>query len=247
MSDRAELEMVYLKKEFHPSQPGEDYGNYREREMNMSIRNSSKALIISNNKILVNQCRYDNGDVSYDLPGGGQKELESMEEALFREVLKETGYEIRILRFAALAEEIYIVESDFFEAGEETSPARLRYAYHARKRAITLWPSKPYVPFSVSAAAARSVREGREGSRKRRISRSGFRAGRLRPHILAGTGAVARASSFLTVPAGRIRIGSASAGRTASVSVLTAAVIVPAPASVNPAAAARPVSSSAAA
>ena len=78
----------------------------------MSIRNSSKALIISNNKILVNQCRWDNGDIYYDLPGGGQNEFESIEEALFREVLEETGYEIRILRFAALAEEIYIGEND---------------------------------------------------------------------------------------------------------------------------------------
>lgn len=74
----------------------------------MSIRNSSKALIINNNKILINKCRYDNGDIYYDLPGGGQKEFKSMEEALFREVLEETGYEIRILRFAALTEEIYI-------------------------------------------------------------------------------------------------------------------------------------------
>lgn len=78
----------------------------------MSIRNSSKALIINNNKILVNQCRYDNDDIYYDLPGGGQNELESMEEALFREVLEETGYEIRILRFATLTEEIYIGKND---------------------------------------------------------------------------------------------------------------------------------------
>ena len=115
---------------------------------------------------------------------------------------------------------------------------------------------------SVSAAASRSVGKGREGSRQRRIPRSGFLAGRLRPHILAGTSAIARASSILTVPAGGISIGGAATGRTAAVSlpVLTAAAVPPAitaiasaaavivPASaVSIPAASRPVSSSAAA
>ena len=96
--------------------------------------------------------------------------------------------------------------------------------------------------FSVSAAASRSVGKGREGSRQRRIPRSGFLAGRLRPHILAGTSAIARASSILTIPAGRIPIRGAVAAVPPAITAIAsaAAVIVPASAVSIPAAS-RPV------
>lgn len=45
--------------------------------------------------------------VYYDLPGGGQNVYESLEEALVREVKEETGYDVRVEKFIALAEEIY--------------------------------------------------------------------------------------------------------------------------------------------
>ncbi len=73
----------------------------------MQIRCASKAIIIDHNRVLLNCCRRKNGDVYYDLPGGGQNVYELMEQALVREVKEETGYTVRIVRFAALTEEIY--------------------------------------------------------------------------------------------------------------------------------------------
>lgn len=84
---------------------------------NTAIRNTAKALIVSNGKILVNRCMTQAGEIYYDLPGGGQHMLETMEEAVIREVLEETGYTARVVGFAALAEEIndYLAESDYRE------------------------------------------------------------------------------------------------------------------------------------
>lgn len=73
----------------------------------MSIRNAVKALIVCQGRILLNRCIHADGGVYYALPGGGQHPYESLEEALRREVLEETGYTLGAIRFAALAEEIY--------------------------------------------------------------------------------------------------------------------------------------------
>lgn len=92
----------------------------------MSIRNSAKALIVSENKIYVNRCVTRKGEIYYDLPGGGQHMLETMEEAVIREVLEETGYRVRVLRFAALAEEI----NDYLETSEYSEYAhRIIYIF----------------------------------------------------------------------------------------------------------------------
>jgi len=72
----------------------------------MSIRCASKAIIIENGAILLNRCKGEDGDTYYDLPGGGQKQYESMEQTVVREVKEETGYEVSVERFVALAEEI---------------------------------------------------------------------------------------------------------------------------------------------
>lgn len=87
----------------------------------MAIRNSSKALLVSGDRILVNRCADPEGRTYYDLPGGGQRDGETMEEALVREVLEETGYHVRVVRFAALAEEIndYILRDPAMEAYRE--------------------------------------------------------------------------------------------------------------------------------
>jgi 8-oxo-dGTP pyrophosphatase MutT (NUDIX family) len=74
---------------------------------NVAIRNAAKAIILHNERILVNRCIGDNGEVYFDLPGGGQNQFETMEEAVIREVLEETGYKVKIVKFIALAEEIY--------------------------------------------------------------------------------------------------------------------------------------------
>lgn len=73
----------------------------------MSVRSGAKALIVREGRILLNRCRHADGRVYYDLPGGGQKQHEPLEEAVVREVLEETGLRVHVLRFAALSEEIY--------------------------------------------------------------------------------------------------------------------------------------------
>jgi ADP-ribose pyrophosphatase len=73
----------------------------------MAIRNAAKAIILHNDRILVNRCVTENNEVYFDLPGGGQNQFETMEDAVIREVLEETGYHVKIVRFIALAEEIY--------------------------------------------------------------------------------------------------------------------------------------------
>ncbi len=77
----------------------------------MSIRCASKAAIINNNSVLLNRCRDESGCIYYDLPGGGQHVYESLEEAAVREVKEETGYDIKVSRFIALAEEICTQEA----------------------------------------------------------------------------------------------------------------------------------------
>jgi len=73
----------------------------------MSIRCASKAIILENGSILLNRCKRADGTTYYDLPGGGQKIYENLEQALIREVKEETGYDVKIDKFIALAEEIY--------------------------------------------------------------------------------------------------------------------------------------------
>jgi 8-oxo-dGTP pyrophosphatase MutT (NUDIX family) len=73
----------------------------------MAIRNAAKAIILHNDRILVNRCITEDNVVYFDLPGGGQNQFETMEDAVIREVLEETGYKVKIVRFIALVEEIY--------------------------------------------------------------------------------------------------------------------------------------------
>ena len=56
----------------------------------MSIRSTVKAILCKENQILLNRCQMENGEIYYDLPGGGQNPYESLEEALHREILEET-------------------------------------------------------------------------------------------------------------------------------------------------------------
>ncbi len=74
----------------------------------MGIRSTCKAIIIDNNKILLNKCYDENNGHYYSLPGGGQHKFETLEEAVIRECLEETGYNVIPIRFAALFEEICI-------------------------------------------------------------------------------------------------------------------------------------------
>ncbi len=76
----------------------------------MAIRSAAKAVIIRDGKVLLNLCRHEDGREYYDLPGGGQNLYESLEDAVCREVLEETGYTVAKMRFAALSEEIHTDE-----------------------------------------------------------------------------------------------------------------------------------------
>ena len=74
----------------------------------MTIRCAAKALLVRDGQILINRCvSSTTNEVYYDLPGGGQHPYETMEEAVIREVAEETGYTVRVVRFAAIAEEIH--------------------------------------------------------------------------------------------------------------------------------------------
>ncbi len=61
--------------------------------MNRPIRNSAKALIIKEGKMLAIKLN-DNGEVFYIMPGGGQESEEQLSEAVYREVVEELGLEI---------------------------------------------------------------------------------------------------------------------------------------------------------
>lgn len=58
--------------------------------MERKIRNSAKALIIKDGKMLASKIN-DNGDIFYIMPGGGQESEETLEEAVIREVKEEFG------------------------------------------------------------------------------------------------------------------------------------------------------------
>lgn len=63
--------------------------------MQMSIRNSAKAVIVKENKILAVKIQ-ENGGTYYILPGGGQEHGENLHQALERECREELGTEVEI-------------------------------------------------------------------------------------------------------------------------------------------------------
>lgn len=70
----------------------------------MGIRSTSKAIIINKGSILLNRCSDEHNGEYYCMPGGGQNMYETMEQAVVREVLEETGYEIKVKSFAGICE-----------------------------------------------------------------------------------------------------------------------------------------------
>lgn len=71
----------------------------------MSVRNSAKAIVISNGKVLVNRCESRFGDY-FTLPGGGQRSGEMLTETVKRELLEETGYSVTPIRMSGIYERI---------------------------------------------------------------------------------------------------------------------------------------------
>jgi len=60
-----------------------------------AIRNSAKAIIIEDDRILLTCNKNENG-IFYLLPGGGQRHGESLAEALVRECLEEIGVRVSV-------------------------------------------------------------------------------------------------------------------------------------------------------
>lgn len=71
----------------------------------MSARNSAKAIVINNGKLLVNRCQSRFGEY-FTLPGGGQRTGEMLTETVRRELLEETGYSVTPLRLSGIYERI---------------------------------------------------------------------------------------------------------------------------------------------
>ncbi len=61
--------------------------------MERQVRNSAKALIIKDGKLLAVKLD-DNGDMFYIMPGGGQHAGELLPEAVRREVAEELGIDV---------------------------------------------------------------------------------------------------------------------------------------------------------
>lgn len=70
-----------------------------------SARNSAKAIVLHEGKILVNRCSSRFGEY-FALPGGGQRKGEMLTETVKRELLEETGYTVTPLRLSGIYERI---------------------------------------------------------------------------------------------------------------------------------------------
>ena len=99
--------------------------NEREKGNSMTIRNAAKAIIVHEDKVLLVKYRNRAGETCYTIPGGGQNCLETMEEAIARECLEETGYQVAVSDFLALYEEI--IEDGAFQ---EKHPAYAHKVFH---------------------------------------------------------------------------------------------------------------------
>lgn len=71
----------------------------------MPVRNSAKAIVLHDGKILVNRCVSRFGEY-YALPGGGQRTGEMLTETVRRELLEETGYSVTPIRLSGIYERI---------------------------------------------------------------------------------------------------------------------------------------------
>lgn len=125
------------------------------------IRNSAKAIIISDGTLLLQRCRVD-GQLVHLLPGGTQEHGESLIDTVRREVREETGMLVRVARLLWVREFIaahhipdakdeHVLECIFHcipEAGETIGNAAvpdaaqidIRWVALSELTALTLWP-----------------------------------------------------------------------------------------------------------
>lgn len=81
----------------------------------MRIRSAAKAAIVRDGRLLMQLCRTGDGIVYCELPGGGQRMDETLEEAVIRECLEETGYRVAVRGLLGVQEEI-MTDEDVREA-----------------------------------------------------------------------------------------------------------------------------------
>ncbi|MDL2225897.1 NUDIX domain-containing protein [Eubacteriales bacterium OttesenSCG-928-M02] len=119
----------------------------------MAIRSSIKALIQDEaGNVLLNEYRMKNGALSYMLPGGGQRQHESMADALLRECLEETGYTIRMEGLVAVHEEISL-DAHF----RHIYPGYSHKIHHIFRCTLLDVPQKPPTEWDVGQVGTRWV------------------------------------------------------------------------------------------
>ena len=95
----------------------------------MPVRSAAKAIILRDGKVLLNCCRTEAGEVYYDLPGGGQKAYEPMEETVVREVAEETGYDAVVEALNTGTFKTVLGESGFDDKGDVKLPGYVFYEW----------------------------------------------------------------------------------------------------------------------
>lgn len=82
------------------------------------IRNTTRAVIVHERKILLLRKKYENGEIRYAFPGGGQETGETLVESLGRECQEEIGAKVEIRSLLHV--------SDCFKP-RDTTPATTRH------------------------------------------------------------------------------------------------------------------------
>jgi len=70
----------------------------------INSRNSAKAIIIDNDRVLLSKKQYDDGSITYTLPGGTQEPGESLENAVIREVYEEVAAKVSVIKLLNIYE-----------------------------------------------------------------------------------------------------------------------------------------------